>query len=640
MRRLLTTVLVALAGLLLLPAGAHADETSRGAITDVRSEDGRLLGVLTVDAGEALRSGDLRAELDGARLPIRLTRQVPRERTVVLVIDTSGSMGLSGMATVRGAVREFLDTVPTDVRVGVASFAETSGLDLAPTRDRREVQRNVDSLVSRGDTDLYGGVRAALRALQGRDGDRSVVLLSDGADTVAAQPGQQLSRLTGAVRRAGIRVDVVRFNTDDPVAVRSLRRLSDAGSGQVSRAGDPSAVAAAFAEAAGALTSQVEFAVDPGTEIGDEPHDLVITGRSGGRAFRAADSFTVRERAAEVPAASAPGQAARAVEEVAGGGLLVPVAASALLAGGVFLGAFVLLSPELKSRRTQRVEAIEGYLPWSGPARRKAPRPTPASSLVALSERIANQRRSVSRTTELLHRADLPFTVGEWLVVQVLAVTGPILLGLLLSLPLAVLVLLGVAGLALPPVALRVLAARRAARFEAQLPDVLMLIATSLGSGFGLTQAFDAVISDSADPLAKEFARAQAETRLGADLIDALGRVADRMDSTTLRWTLMAMRIQTDVGGSLAETLRTTARTLRDRAALHGQVRALSAEGRLSAYILIALPIGVFCWMLMVNRDYIQLLWTDPIGMLMSGVAIALLVAGVFWMRKVVEIEV
>ena len=103
----------------------------------------------------------------------------------------------------------------------------------------------------------------------------------------------------------------------------------------------------------------------------------------------------------------------------------------------------------------------------------------------------------------------------------------------------------------------------------------------------------------------------------------------------------MAIRIQREVGGNLAETLRTTAATLRERESLRRQVRALSAEGRLSAYILIALPIFIFFYMLTVNYEYVSLLWTTRIGHHHdASAALVLMVVGIFWMRKVVKIEV
>jgi tight adherence protein B len=112
------------------------------------------------------------------------------------------------------------------------------------------------------------------------------------------------------------------------------------------------------------------------------------------------------------------------------------------------------------------------------------------------------------------------------------------------------------------------------------------------------------------------------------------------MGSTAMGMAVLAIRIQREVGGNLAETLEKTAGTLREREALHRQVKTLSAEGRLSAYILIALPIGLFFYMLGVNPEYISLLWTTGIGLGMLIGGIVMLVIGILWMRKVVQIEV
>jgi len=145
---------------------------------------------------------------------------------------------------------------------------------------------------------------------------------------------------------------------------------------------------------------------------------------------------------------------------------------------------------------------------------------------------------------------------------------------------------------------LRFLIRRRRGAFAEQLPDLLQLLASSLQSGFSLPQALDAVVRETAQPAAGEFARALAEARLGGDLEDCLETVADRMGSEDLRWAVMAIRIQRGMGGNLAEVLTTTVNTIRERGYLRRQVLALSAEGRLSAYILIALPVGVGAFLL------------------------------------------
>ena len=181
---------------------------------------------------------------------------------------------------------------------------------------------------------------------------------------------------------------------------------------------------------------------------------------------------------------------------------------------------------------------------------------------------------------------------------------------------------------------------RRRTAFGEQLPDVLQLIAGSLQSGFSLPQALDSVVREDTPPAAGEFSRALAEARIGADLEDALQRVADRMDSTDLRWTVMAIRIQREVGGNLAEVLLTTMGTMRERAFLRRQVHALSAEGRLSAIILIALPVLVGAWFFYSDPKYMRLLYTTIPGLIMFVGAALLIVVGAIWMRKLINFEV
>jgi tight adherence protein B len=251
-------------------------------------------------------------------------------------------------------------------------------------------------------------------------------------------------------------------------------------------------------------------------------------------------------------------------------------------------------------------------------------------------------RESTTKTMALIDRADLPWRAGEWLVLRILAVLVAGGLGFILfrSHPTIGTILGLVLGFALPPILLRYLAKRRTRKFESVLPDVLMLVATSLSSGFSLLQALDSVAKDAPDPAGKEFSRALAEARIGSDVSDALDHMSTRMQSENMRWTTMAIRIQREVGGNLAETLKITAATLREREMLGRQVRALSAEGRLSAYILLALPVLVFIYSTFVNYDYISLLWTTTIGLLMCAGGIIAMIVGVFWMRKIVAIEV
>ncbi len=210
-------------------------------------------------------------------------------------------------------------------------------------------------------------------------------------------------------------------------------------------------------------------------------------------------------------------------------------------------------------------------------------------------------------------------------------VTGYVLVGVLVG------ALIGWLGMRMT---LSFLIRRRRAAFTRQLPDLLQLLASALQSGFSLPQAMDAVVREEAQPAAGELARAMAESRLGGDLEDCLETVATRMDSADMRWTVLAIRIQRGVGGNLAEILTTIAGTIRERGYLRRQVHALSAEGRLSAYILIALPILVGSWLFLTNPQYMHPLYTTTLGEFMLGGAVIMLVVGTLWMRHQIKIEV
>ncbi len=181
---------------------------------------------------------------------------------------------------------------------------------------------------------------------------------------------------------------------------------------------------------------------------------------------------------------------------------------------------------------------------------------------------------------------------------------------------------------------------RRRAAFREQLPDLLQLMAGAMQSGYSLLQALDAVVREGAQPAAGEFARALAEARLGGEVEACLDAIVRRMESADLRWTVMAIRIQRTVGGDLAEILTTVAGTMRERGFLRRQVHALSAEGRLSAGILVALPVLLGAWLFITAPKYMHPMYTTPLGIIVLIAACLLVVAGALFMRAAIRLEV
>jgi Flp pilus assembly protein TadB len=283
---------------------------------------------------------------------------------------------------------------------------------------------------------------------------------------------------------------------------------------------------------------------------------------------------------------------------------------------------------------------------------RRAPRPL---SDALLQERIDQSRSAmagfalrsadqlISRKTRMelgsrLTIAGMSIRPAEWRVLQVIAaflagLVGYIFGGILLA-PVAAGAGLLITSLVLR---LRISAARR--RFEEDLPDLLQLLSSSLRSGLTLASALDVVVSDGRQPMVGEIRRVLSRSRLGEPIEVGFGEVADRMKSQDFEWVALAVQIQREVGGNLAEILRTTAETVRQRSYLKRQVRTLSAEGRLSAYILVVLPFVVAGWVSVVNPDYIRPLWTTLPGLLMCLVGGGLMAVGCFWMRAIVRIQ-
>ena len=264
-----------------------------------------------------------------------------------------------------------------------------------------------------------------------------------------------------------------------------------------------------------------------------------------------------------------------------------------------------------------------------------------ARSALEFAERVTKRQGIGDAVDGRLEAAGIPMRTPEWLIVQVGAAVGLSLLFLLLSGGALVATAAGlVLGLALPWLLLMVLQGRRESAFLAQLPDTLQMLAGSLQAGYSLPQALDAVVREGQPPMSVEFNRALVESRLGMPVEDALEGIADRMASQDFSWVVMAVRIQRDVGGNLAELLVMVAGTLRERERLRRQVKVLSAEGRLSGWILGGLPVLFFVYLAVANPKYLGPMWSTQLGIGMMVLALVLLGAGAFWLTRVIKVEV
>ncbi len=269
----------------------------------------------------------------------------------------------------------------------------------------------------------------------------------------------------------------------------------------------------------------------------------------------------------------------------------------------------------------------------------------PASPLAGASaaagaavERALARRGRVASGAAALERAGVAMALSDVVLLVGLATVVLGALGLLLGGVLAA-VLLALAAPLSARLAIRVRTARRQAAFADQLDDSLQLMASSLRAGHSLLRAVDAVSTEAAAPTSEEFARIVNETRVGRDLGDALDEVAERMDSDDFRWVAQAIGIHREVGGNLAEVLDTVGHTIRERNAIRRQVKALSAEGKLSAVVLMALPFGIVGFLSVTNPAYLAGFTEGLAGYLMIAAVVVLLTVGGLWLKKTVAIR-
>ncbi|YCQ23725.1 type II secretion system F family protein [Arthrobacter sp. Z4-13] len=276
-------------------------------------------------------------------------------------------------------------------------------------------------------------------------------------------------------------------------------------------------------------------------------------------------------------------------------------------------------------------------------SRRRPDAPAPRTILSRLTEQAVGaldkgikKRGSGPLSQERLDECGLKKEPGDYLLMAGVITLTLAVLGFFLSGLFAAVLLTALTPLALH-VVLNVLAGRRRAQFDGQVPDTLQMFAGSLRAGHSLLRAVDAAAQESQPPMSEELSRIVNETRIGRDLGESLADVARRTQSEDFLSISQAIDIHREVGGDLAEVLDHLGDTVRDRNQVRGQVRALSAEGRMSAIVLMALPIVMFIGLTLFNDMYSQIFTSTLPGYLMIAAAAVLLTMGGFWLKSIVK---
>jgi tight adherence protein B len=598
---------------------------------------------------QRLGQGDFTVTINGRPVDVTdatsLQEQGERGKVaVMLAVDTSGSMEVNdNIARARDAATALVQRMPQGTRLGLAAFSDEPRVIQPLTDNHQQVRQAIARLDAEGDTALYDAVVLGSELLKGEKGQRNLVVLSDGRDEGSR------ARLEGAIA-AATKADVTVYTVGLNVPGReqdqaALRRLATRTDGRAFEVNDANNLVTLFGSIGQALASQyvVTMKLPPGLE-------KYVAFRLEVRANGAVGPYENANFAlpggaspatTPVPAELPPTPGLSRLESPQGRYVAALTGFTAVL-----IVCLLLLRPG-SSRRPYRAlrrrlspysltPAIAddqvrltafGSSEWAGKA-------------TAMAETLVRRGNLEEAFLDRLEAAGLNMRVAEFVLISLGSAFVPPLLALIVTRNLLVAAVVVLLGTVAPFLYLSVRASRRQAKFEEQLPSTLQLLAGALQAGHSLQQAVDTVVHEAGDPIAGEFQRVLTEARLGRPLEEAFEAMAKRTNSVDFKWTVMAIRLQRQVGGNLAEVLSTVSQTIRDRYSLKRQIKALSAEGRLSSLILSILPVVMFAALLLLNPTFLRPLFTTTAGIIMLVAAAVLMVLGVFWLKKITEIKV
>lgn len=651
MSRLRLLLALVLAAVVAFPAAAGA-QSSEIKIVEVNTSRYDENGAVTMVVG--LRN--LPEALDPALLQITAEGQPVENLTVeplgsstvpvgvILAIDTSGSMEGAPIAAAKAAARSFVEAKRPEDFVAVVTFDDQVRVLQGFTNNTETLLARIDAIEAAGATLLNDAVLRSLEMFahpSAANLQPNLILLADGADNGSSASEAEVLAAIGEsdVRIFGIALEAPDF---DPEAVRRIAETSSGG--MFLQAPSPNELTALYGQIQQEINNVLvaRFNV-PHSAPGELAFGATYGDLSAEATAQVSGFVTTTTAPAVTTTVSFPEAQTFVVESQlpVSPGTLMLIAA---LATGAALALFVWIlfgrqEEEGGGAFAKRLAAYGRRGPQQEEKKTLLDRLPLLRKFSQRAEEEVKRRGLLSGVNSALEQANIPLSPGEAILAAVgvaflLGVFGWLFSGPVGGLVVFVLVILLVFGF------INWAGSREKRKFEQQLPDTLVLLATSLRAGYSLLQAVEAVASEAPNPTAREFGRAIAEARLGRSVPEALQGITERTQSKDFEWAVMAIEIQREVGGNLAEVLQTVADTMLARNRLRGEIKALTAEGRISAFVLGALPFAMALFLYTSNRDYLMPLLQETFGRIAIGVGIVLMIGGIIWLRKIIDIDV
>jgi tight adherence protein B len=558
-----------------------------------------------------------------------IAQNLGHAKAVVLAIDDSRSMAGGPLHAAVSAARSFIASKPRADAIAVLAFGphpvQLSGLSTA-TIDTDVALRNI-RLAGRQGTALYDAIVQGAGQLRASPlVGRVLIVLTDGSDVSSTAT---LENAVAIAREAAVSVYPIGIESPgfNPAPLQQIARETG---GRYYGTASTAALAGVYASIAKRLGHTWSVSYVTAARPGDRVKVAASVPGAGSSSF----ALIVPPQSGDVSTPPAPSPLLPKFVYGPAGGIVV-----GLIAGALVLAAFLLLLG------TQRGNWLRMRLQaHTGGARRtkrvsREQRLAALTGVVRTTERAFGHLRQWKAVQTMLERGETPLKAAEF---AYIVFGASILLGMIfavLGAP-AIVILLGlVFGALVPFLVVWQRMRRRLAKFETQLPDLLITVAASLKAGHSFKQGLQAVVDEGAPPASSEFNRVLTETGLGRSMDDALTDMADRVGSDNFEFAITAVTIQRQVGGSLATLFDMVADTVRQRQQFARKIRSLTAMGRMSAYTLIGLPFFLALAISVINRGYLHPLFYSSTGHWLLAIGLAMMAVGSAILQKIVSFK-
>ena len=633
----LTATLLAF-GVLGLVAPAGADGTKQSSTLAVQQVAANNDPVVVTGSLQGGDPSSLTATVDGTAVQSQVTSGSAVPLDVVVVLDNSESLGNATVQLAKQAIAPLFPGKGVVDRLGLVTTGGGAAVEVGSTTSADVVQTALDGIDPTGQSATWDGLVLAGNLLKDErpDAQKVVVLFDAGPNGISSATP---SRAETALRQAGAQLDAVVMQRG--ADIEAVNGLVAALGGTVVEAATEDELAASFQQVADQLGGRFRMTFAPPAGNA-KVADLTV---KAGSASTTVEYVPGGVRAGSANLTPPPDNSGSILSRLTGnpfvlwGIVLLGVAAVVLFVWTLL----TMLLPD-EDNLVRRLKAYED--PYGEKSEEDEVVDTSVATVPILKRAVdftgdfAERRGVLEKLEGDLERGNLPLRAAEAIFFVGI---GAVLLGVLalaLTRNPVLALIAAVLAVFLPKVLLSIRVRRRQKAFEAQLPDMLTLMAGTLRAGYSIGQGFESVSREIDDPMGRELRRVVTENRLGRPLDEALEAVADRMQSDDFGWAVMAIRIQREVGGNLAELLMTVASTMTQRERLRRDVATLTAEGRISAFVLGVLPPALGLVMFAMNPDYIKKLFTPGLGYTLMGLALVAMLIGFAWMKKIITIEV